>query len=77
MMHRCAGRSGGQHLPTALAFGLVVPGMVYAIGPISGCQVNPAVSVAMVVAGKMKARDCVMYFLAQFLGAIVGVAPGH
>ena len=66
--------SGGQYLPTALAFGLVVLGMVYAIGPISGCHVNPAVSVAMVVAGKMKAKDCVMYIIAQFLGAIVGAA---
>ncbi len=66
--------SGGQYLPTALAFGLVVLAMVYAIGPISGCHINPAISVAMLVAGKMKAKDCLMYIIAQFLGAIVGAA---
>ena len=46
--------------------------MVYAIGPISGCHINPAISVAMLVAGKMKGKDCLMYIIAQFLGAIVG-----
>lgn len=66
--------SGGQYLPTALAFGLVLLAMVYAIGPISGCHINPAVSVAMLVAGKMKFKDCLMYVVAQFLGAIVGAA---
>jgi aquaporin Z len=64
--------SGGQYLPTALAFGLVVLAMVYTIGPISGCHINPAISVAMLVAGKMKGKDCLMYIIAQFLGAIVG-----
>ena len=64
--------SDGQYLPTALAFGLVVLAMVYTIGPISGCHINPAISVAMLVAGKMKGKDCLMYIIAQFLGAIVG-----
>ena len=52
----------------------MVLAMVYAIGPISGCHINPAISVAMLVAGKMKAKDCLMYIIAQFLGAIVGAA---
>jgi aquaporin Z len=58
----------------ALAFGLTVLAMVYAIGPISGCHINPAISIAMLVAGKMKGKDCVMYIIAQCLGAIVGAA---
>ncbi len=64
--------SGADLVATALAFGLVVLALVYAIGPISGCHVNPAISVAMLVAGKMKGRDCLIYIIAQFLGAIVG-----
>jgi aquaporin Z len=63
--------SRGNYVATAAAFGLVLLGAVYAIGPISGCHVNPAVSVGMLVAGKMKGRDCLMYIIAQFLGAIV------
>lgn len=58
----------------AFAFGLTVLALVYAIGPISGCHVNPAISIGMLVAGKMKGRDCLMYVIAQCLGAIVGAA---
>jgi aquaporin Z len=58
----------------AFAFGLTVLAMVYAIGPISGCHINPAISVAMLIAGKMKGKDCLMYIIAQCLGAIVGAA---
>jgi aquaporin Z len=64
--------SGADLVATALAFGLAVLALVYAIGPISGCHVNPAISIAMLVAGKMKGKDCLMYVIAQFLGAIVG-----
>ena len=64
--------SGADLVATAFAFGLVVLALVYAIGPISGCHVNPAISIAMLVAGKMKGKDCLMYIIAQFLGAIVG-----
>jgi aquaporin Z len=66
--------SGADLVATALAFGLAVLALVYAIGPISGCHVNPAISIAMLVAGKMKGKDCLMYVIAQFLGAIVGAA---
>ena len=66
--------SGADLVATAFAFGLVVLALVYAIGPISGCHVNPAISIAMLVAGKMKGKDCLMYIIAQFLGAIVGAA---
>jgi aquaporin Z len=66
--------SGADLVATALAFGLAVLALVYAIGPISGCHVNPAISIAMLVAGKMKGKDCLMYVIAQFLGAVVGAA---
>jgi aquaporin Z len=55
----------------AFAFGLTVLAMVYAIGPISGCHINPAISIAMLVAGKMKGKDALMYIIAQCLGAVV------
>jgi aquaporin Z len=55
----------------AFAFGLAVLAMVYAIGGISGCHINPAISVGMLVAGKMKWRDTIMYIIAQCIGAII------
>ena len=66
--------SGADLVATAFAFGLVVLALVFAIGPISGCHVNPAISIAMLVAGKLKGKDCLMYIIAQFLGAIIGAA---
>ena len=59
-------------LPIGLAFGLAVTGVVYAIGPISGCHINPAVTVAMLVAGRMETRDATGYILSQLVGGIVG-----
>ncbi len=66
---------GGEHvgqLGIALAFGFAIVAMAYGIGAISGCHVNPAVSLAVFVAGRMNARDLVLYWIAQFLGALVG-----
>ena len=66
---------GGEHvgqLGIALAFGFAIVAMAYGIGAISGCHVNPAVSLAAFVAGRMNARDLVLYWVAQFLGALVG-----
>lgn len=58
-------------LGISLAFGLSVVVMAYAIGPISGCHINPAISVAMMVAGKLSAKDTVGYVLSQCVGAIL------
>src|SRR4030067_172826 len=56
----------------AFAFGLSVLVMVYAIGGISGCHINPAVSISMLVRGKITAKNAVAYIIAQCVGAIVG-----
>ncbi len=61
-------------LGISFAFGLTLLAMVYAIGKISGCHVNPAVSIAMLVAGKMKGRDTIFYVIAQCVGAIIAAA---
>lgn len=62
------------YMLTALAFGLSIVAMAYSIGRVSGCHVNPAVSIAMLVSGKLSAKDFVGYVVAQVLGAIVGAA---
>ncbi|HEV7715731.1 MAG TPA: aquaporin Z [Steroidobacteraceae bacterium] len=59
-------------LGVALAFGLTVLTMAYAIGHISGCHLNPAVSVGLAVAGRFKWADLLPYIIAQVLGAILG-----
>jgi len=61
-------------LGIALAFGLAIVAMAYGVGPISGCHVNPAVSLAVFVAGRMSAREMALYWLAQFIGALAGAA---
>jgi aquaporin Z len=59
-------------LGIAFAFGLAIVAMAYGIGPISGCHVNPAVSLGAWLAGRMSSRDLVTYVIAQCLGAIAG-----
>lgn len=59
---------------TAVAFGLVIVAMAYSIGNISGCHINPAVSIAMLVSGKMTIVDFIGYVIAQFAGATAGAA---
>ncbi|HEY3820050.1 MAG TPA: aquaporin Z [Polyangiaceae bacterium] len=59
-------------LGVALAFGLTVLTMAYAIGHISGCHLNPAVSIGLVVARRFSARDLVPYVLAQVMGGLAG-----
>jgi hypothetical protein len=59
-------------LGIAFAFGLAIVAMAYGIGPVSGCHVNPAVSLGVLVAGRMTTTDFVSYVIAQVLGAIAG-----
>jgi len=58
-------------LGISFAFGLTVLAMVYTIGNISGCHINPAITIAMLVAGKIKLRDAVIYIIVQCVGAII------
>lgn len=60
------------YLTTALSFGLVIVAMAYSVGNISGCHINPAVSIAMLVSGKMTFKDFIGYVIAQFAGATAG-----
>ncbi len=64
--------TGGELVPTALAFGLVIVAMAYSIGNISGCHLNPAVSFAMLMTKRMNTKDFIGYVIAQILGAILG-----
>lgn len=58
----------------ALAFGLAVTAMAYAIGPVSGAHVNPAVTLGVYSAGRMSAKDALGYIIFQFIGATLGAA---
>jgi aquaporin Z len=57
---------------TALAFGLVLLALAYTFGPISGCHVNPAVTMGFVASGRMSISEGVEYWLSQLIGGIVG-----
>lgn len=59
-------------LGIAMAFGFAVVAMAYAIGGISGCHINPAVTIGVLVAGKIEWKDAIGYIIAQCLGAILG-----
>ena len=56
----------------AIAFGLALVGAAYGIGPVSGCHINPAVSLGVFVAGRMSVTDLIGYWVGQFVGAAVG-----
>ena len=58
----------------ALAFGLSVVAMAYAIGGISGCHINPAITLGVFLSGRMNGKDAGMYMLFQVIGAIIGSA---
>lgn len=64
--------TGANVVATSLAFGLAIVAMAYSIGNVSGCHVNPAVSLGFLIAKKMDAKDFVGYVVAQVLGALVG-----
>ena len=68
----CSSAAGTGYLLTALAFGLVIVAMAYSIGNVSGCHINPAVSIAMLVSGKLSVKDFIGYIVAQYAGATLG-----
>ena len=68
------GIEGIGTLGIAMAFGLSIVAMAYSIGTISGCHINPAVSVAMFIKKRMNAMELCYYVLAQILGGLLGSA---
>jgi len=66
------GPAGIGLLGISIAFGFAVVAMAYAIGGISGCHINPAVTIGVLTAGKMEAKEAISYIIAQILGAITG-----
>lgn len=71
---QCSTDNYPGYILTALAFGLVIVAMAYSIGNISGCHINPAVSIAVLISGKMSIGDFIGYIIAQFAGATAGAA---
>jgi len=66
------GPAGIGLLGISIAFGFAVVAMAYAIGGISGCHINPAVTVGVLVAGRMSGKDAIGYIVAQLIGAALG-----
>lgn len=72
MLVGCDSANGSGYILTALAFGLVIVGMAYCVGNISGCHINPAVSVGVFCSGGMSVKDLIGYIISQCLGAFAG-----
>lgn len=74
MLVGCDAIMGGGYILTALAFGLSIVAMAYCIGNISGCHINPAVTLGVFLSGRMEKKDVAGYVIAQCVGALVGSA---
>lgn len=72
MLVGCDAEKGGGYILTALAFGLVIVGMAYCVGNISGCHINPAVSLGVLMSGGMTVKEFVGYVISQCIGAFAG-----
>lgn len=72
MLVGCDAVNGGGYILTALAFGLTIVAMAYCIGNISGCHINPAVSLGVLISGGMSFGDFIAYVISQCLGAFAG-----
>ncbi|MBQ4464535.1 MAG: aquaporin [Oscillospiraceae bacterium] len=72
MLVGCSAASGCGYILTALAFGLTIVGMAYCIGNISGCHINPAVSLGVLLSGGMTVKDFCGYVVSQCIGALLG-----
>lgn len=73
MFTGCNAFSGTGYLLTALAFGLTIVAMAYCIGNISGCHINPAVSLGVLMTGGMTVVDFIGYVISQIIGGFAGV----
>ena len=67
-----AAATGGNLVATSLAFGLVIVAMAYSIGRVSGCHINPAVSLGCLITKRMTLKEFLVYVLSQVLGGLVG-----
>lgn len=74
MLVGCDAKNGSGYLLTALAFGLTIVGMAYCIGNISGCHINPAVSLGVWITGGMTFGEFLCYVISQIMGAFTGTA---
>ena len=74
MLVGCDAAAGCGYILTALAFGLSIVAMAYCVGNVSGCHINPAVSLGVLLAGRMEKKDFLGYVIAQCAGAFVGAA---
>ena len=72
MLVGCDAAAGGGYILTALAFGLSIVAMAYCVGNISGCHINPAVSLAVYLSGGLEKKDFAGYIVAQCIGALIG-----
>lgn len=72
MLVGCGADNGCGYLLTALAFGLSIVALAYSIGNVSGCHINPAVSLGVLLSGGMSAKDFAGYIVAQLLGGFAG-----
>ena len=72
MLVGCDAAQGGGYILTALAFGLAIVAMAYSIGNISGCHINPAVSLGVYLSGGMSLTDLIGYVISQCVGALCG-----
>ncbi len=68
----CSSEAGSGYLLTALAFGLSIVAMAFCIGNVSGCHVNPAVSLAMLIRRQLSVPDFIGYVIAQIIGSALG-----
>lgn len=74
MLVGCDAGAGSGYLLTALAFGLSIVAMAYSIGNISGCHINPAVSLGVLLSGGMDIKEFIGYVISQILGALAGAS---
>lgn len=67
----CADSNSAAVVGTAIAFGLTVVGMAYAVGGVSGCHINPAITFGVLLSGRMGVKDAVAYWVSQLVGGVL------